>query len=53
MNSIDSAHADLVPASPTMLLVSTPDRMLFIIGSDPPGTPARQERLGGRFFPSG
>jgi hypothetical protein len=33
MNSIDSAHAGLVPASLKSLLVSTPDRMLFIIGS--------------------
>jgi hypothetical protein len=31
MNSIGSAHAAL-PASMTILVVSTPDRMLFIIG---------------------
>ncbi len=33
MNSIGSAHANLVPASLKILLVSTPDRILFIIGS--------------------
>jgi hypothetical protein len=34
MHSIGSAHAAL-PASMTILVVSTPDRMLFIIGSFP------------------
>src|SRR6266446_6920877 len=53
MNSIGSAHAHQ-PAPPRVFLhVSTPDRILFIIGSHPPFTStSRCRRWRGPYIPS-